>query len=135
MTIINFLKIYAIAAPIFFLVDLLWLGVIAKDIYQKYLGFLLRPSPNWLVAILFYLLFIVGMVIFVIVPAIEKNSLTHALVYGAFFGFITYMTYELTNYALIKDWPQAIVYIDILWGIVLSAIVSVGTFYIYNLFI
>jgi uncharacterized membrane protein len=134
MSIINFLKIYAIAVPIFFLVDMLWLGVVAKGIYQKYIGHLMRPSPNWPVAIVFYLLFIIGLVIFVINPAIEKNSWTHALLYGAMFGFFTYMTFDLTNWAVLKDWPQTIVYIDIAWGIVLSTVVSLGTYFIYNLF-
>jgi len=133
MAIINFIKIYIIAVPIFFLVDLLWLGVIAKDIYQKQLGHLLKATPNWPIAVLFYLLFIAGLVVFVISPAILKGSWQQALVYGAFFGFITYMTYELTNYSLIKDWPWPIVIIDIIWGMVLAVIVSLGTFYIYNL--
>jgi uncharacterized membrane protein len=124
----NFLKVFVISIPIFFLVDLLWLGVLAKDIYQKYLGQFLRESPIWPAAIIFYLFFVVGLVVFVISPALEKNSWTHALMFGSFYGFITYMTYELTNYALIKGWPWQIVIIDIIWGIVLSATVAVASF-------
>lgn len=127
---INFFKLFLVAVPVFFVVDLLWLGVLAKGIYQKYLGQFLRESPIWSVAILFYLLFVVGLVVFVIEPAVSKGSWSHALIYGAFFGFITYMTYELTNYALIKGWPWQIVIIDIAWGVVLSAIVAVVSYFI-----
>ena len=125
MTIINFIKIYLIAVPIFFLIDLTWLGLIAKNIYQKYMGHLMRPTPNWTAAVIFYLLFIVGLVIFAIYPAIRNNSWSYALFYGAMFGFFTYMTFDLTSLAVIKDWRWQIVIIDIIWGIVLSSSVSV----------
>ncbi|NLC30812.1 MAG: DUF2177 family protein [Candidatus Moranbacteria bacterium] len=125
MTIINFIKIYLIAVPIFFLIDLTWLGLIAKNIYQKYMGHLMRPTPNWTAAVIFYLLFIVGLVIFAIYPAIRNNSWSYALLYGAMFGFFTYMTFDLTSLAVIKDWRWQIVIIDIIWGIVLSSSVSV----------
>ena len=127
---VNFLKIFVVAIPVFFLVDLFWLGVVAKEIYQKYLGQFLRETPIWSVAILFYLLFIIGLVVFVIQPAVEKGSWTHSLVFGAFFGFVTYMTYELTNFALIKNWPWQIVIIDIIWGVVLSATVAVVSYFV-----
>lgn len=121
----NFIKIYLIAVPIFFLIDLTWLGLIAKNIYQKYMGHLMRPTPNWTAAVIFYLLFIVGLVIFAIYPAIRNNSWSYALFYGAMFGFFTYMTFDLTSLAVIKDWRWQIVIIDIIWGIVLSSLVSV----------
>jgi uncharacterized membrane protein len=84
------------------------------------------------VAILFYLLFIVGLLAFVLYPALAKNSLTQALLLGALFGCFTYMTYELTNYALIKDWPGKIVVMDIAWGTFLCAVVSGGSFSVYK---
>lgn len=130
-----FLKLFLIAVPIFFAIDLLWLGVIAKGIYGKYLGHLMRDTPIWSSAIVFYLLFIVGMIIFVINPAMEKNSVMYAVQYGALFGFMTYMTYELTNYAVIKDWPWQIIGIDILWGVILSASVSALTVYLAKLWL
>ncbi len=135
MTIMNFLKMYLIAVPIFFIIDLFWLGVIAKDIYQKYMGHLMRATPNWPVAIIFYLLFIVGLVIFVISPAIQKDSWTYALFYGAMFGFFTYMTFDLTSLAVLKDWSWQIAIIDIIWGIVLSSSVSVAAYFISRNFI
>ncbi len=130
MTVINFLKLYFIAVPIFFIIDLTWLGVIAKDLSQKHMGHFMRPVPNWPVAVLFYLLFIIGLVIFAIYPAIRNNSWSYALLYGALFGFFTYMTFDLTSLAVLKDWPWKIVIIDIIWGVVLSSSVSVAAYFI-----
>lgn len=124
------LKLYLIALPVFFAIDLVWLGFIAKSVYQKYIGALLAPSVNWPAAISFYLLFILGMVVFAVHPAMEKGSWQHLIIYGAFFGFITYMTYDLTNLATLKDWPWQIVVIDIIWGTVLSLSVSAVTYYL-----
>ncbi|MFT5359716.1 MAG: putative membrane protein [Candidatus Paceibacteria bacterium] len=120
----KFLIPYLISTPIFFIIDITWLGFIAKPIYQKYLGYIMAENTKWGAAILFYLLFIAGLVIFAIAPALEKGSLTHAILYGALFGFFAYMTYELTNYAVIEGWPWQIVIIDIVWGIVLGGAVS-----------
>lgn len=130
MNISLFIKLYLIALPVFFAVDLLWLGVLARGIYNKYIGDFLASPPNWTAAILFYLMFIVGIIFFAVYPAVEKNSAQHALLYGALFGFFTYMTYEMTNLAVIKDWPLAIVPIDILWGVVLSASVAGITWWV-----
>ncbi len=128
----TFKIIYTFAAMIatFLALDLLWLGVIAKKIYSDQIGFLMRQSTNWPAATLFYIFFIIGVIIFCVLPAVEKDSLNHAILYGALFGFFTYMTYELTNYAVIKDWPLAIVPIDIVWGVILTSIVSTVGFLI-----
>lgn len=135
MYLTDMLKIYIVAVPVFFAIDLLWLGVVARGFYAKHLGELLKSAPNWTAAIIFYLLFLVGLVIFVIAPALEKNSFSHALVYGAMFGFFTYMTYDLTNLATLKNWPMQIVLVDIIWGTVLSAGVASITFYIWKLIV
>lgn len=125
-----FLKLYLIALPVFFSIDMLWLGLIAKNLYAKQIGFLMKSNINWTAAIIFYLLFIVGLVLFVIAPAVEKNSWLHALLFGALFGFITYATYDLTNLATLKDWPLLITIVDLAWGATLGAIVSVATYLI-----
>jgi uncharacterized membrane protein len=130
MNFMHFLKIYFIAVPVFFAIDLLWLGVVAKGIYKKYIGHLMLPIPNWPVAILFYLLFIIGLVIFTIQPALKTGSWTYALLYGALFGFFTYMTFDLTALAVLKDWPWQIVIIDIIWGVCLSTAVSLTAYFI-----
>ena len=130
MTTAQFLKLYLLTIPIFFVIDLLWLGVIAKGIYQKYLGDFLSDQVNWIAAIIFYLIFISGIIIFSVLPAIEKDSLLRAVMLGALFGFFTYATYDLTNLATLKGWPLPIVFIDIIWGMVLSGAVSTASFFI-----
>ncbi len=125
-----FIKLYAIALPIFFAIDMAWLGLVAKNFYRSQVGFLMRSDINWLAAIIFYLLFIVGLVIFVITPAVEKNSWVYAVLFGALFGLISYATYDLTNLATIKDWPLLVTIVDLAWGAVLAALVSTATFFI-----
>lgn len=116
--------------PVFFIFDLIWLGVLAKGFYQKNLNALLSPKVNWPAAISFYLIFIAGILIFAVIPAVVKDSWRHAVLWGALFGFFTYMTYEFTNLALLKNWPLNIVFVDILWGVVLCTAVATISFFI-----
>jgi uncharacterized membrane protein len=125
-----FIKLYFIALPVFFAIDMVWLGLIAKNFYAKQIGFLMKPDVNWVAAIIFYLLFIIGTVVFVITPALEQKTWVHALLYGALFGLITYATYDLTNLATVKDWPLIVTVVDLVWGMVLSASVSIVTYLI-----
>jgi len=127
--------VYLITVPIFFIVDLVWLGVVAKSFYQKHLGYLMRPQVNWTAAILFYLLFIIGIVIFAVKPALEAQSGLRALAYGALFGFFTYATYDLTNLATVKDWPVIVTVIDLVWGTVLCGAVAWGSYQISGRFL
>lgn len=129
------LKVYLITVVVFFLVDIVWLGFISKNLYKKYLGDLMAPNVNWTAAIVFYLLFIAGLVFFVINPAIEKESLRYALLVGGFFGLITYSTYDLTNLSTLKDWPINITIIDIIWGTILNSATAAITFLVANRFI
>lgn len=125
-----FIKLFIIALPVFFIIDMIWLVLIAKRFYQDQIGFLMKPDVNWLAAIVFYLLFITGIVIFVITPALEKHSWTHAVIFGALFGLITYATYDLTNLATVKDWPLLVTVVDLIWGSVLASTVSLITYLI-----
>ena len=125
-----FIKQFFIALPVFFAIDILWLVFIAKKFYQDQIGFLMKPDINWPAAIIFYLLFIAGLVLFVISSAVEKHSWTHALLFGGLFGLITYATYDLTNLATLKDWPVIVTIVDLTWGTVLAASVSVITYFI-----
>jgi uncharacterized membrane protein len=125
-----FLKLYFIALPVFFAIDMIWLGLVAKNFYARQIGFLMKTDINWTAAIIFYLLFIVGLVLFVITPALEKHSWVNALLFGILFGLITYATYDLTNLATIKNWPLLVTIVDLIWGMVLAASVSVITWYI-----
>lgn len=90
----------------------------------------MKPNIGWYAAIIFYLLFIIGLITFVILPAIEKHSWSHALLFGALFGLITYATYDLTNLATLKEWPVVVTIVDLVWGMVLSASVSLVTYLI-----
>lgn len=130
MPVTKLILAYLLTAVVFFVIDIAWLGFIGKGIYQKYLGHLLSANVNWVAAIIFYLLFIVGIFLFAIYPAFTANSVKTAMLWGALFGFFTYATYDFTNLATLKDWPLAIVFIDITWGVVLTTAVSTAGFYI-----
>ena len=127
---IYYLKLYLACLVVFFAVDMVWLGLVATSFYKKHLGFLMAPTINWYAAIIFYLLFILGILVFVVLPGIKENSLLNTILRAAFFGLITYATYDLTNLATIKDWPLTVTLVDLVWGMVLSTIVSVAGFYV-----
>ena len=127
-----FIKLFLVAFLVFLVIDLIWLGLVAKKFYRKHLGFLMSDDVNWIAAIVFYIIFIVGNVLFVIAPALEAESFRHALLYGALFGFVTYATYDLTNLATLKNWPIVITIVDLIWGTVLATSVSVITFIIFS---
>ena len=130
MNIKSILISYLLTFIVFLVVDLLWLGIIAKNLYQKYLGDFLSDKVNWTAAFIFYFIYVAGISIFAIYPAFGKGSVFNAVLMGALFGIFTYATYDLTNLATLKGWPLPIVFIDILWGAVLSAIVSFSGFHI-----
>lgn len=125
---------YILTFAVFLAIDMLWLGFIAKNLYKKYLGNILSNQINWPAAIIFYLIFVIGILIFAVYPAINKNDVIAALSLGALFGAMAYATYDLTNWATLKDWPWQIVIIDIIWGAVLAGLVSTAGFYITKYF-
>jgi len=130
---LEYLKMYGVALVVFLVVDLIWLVGVAKNLYAKELGYIMAPKPNIPAAVVFYLIFIVGLVFFVISPSIEKESWSYALLVGMFFGFITYSTYDLTNLATVKDWPIKITVIDMIWGTSLGGVVSLITYAVLSL--
>ena len=125
---IQFLKYYLVAFVVFFAIDLVWLGVVAKNMYKEHLGFIMSPNVNWVAAIGFYMVFIAGLIFFALNPAIEKNSIVYAILVGGFFGFITYATYDMTNLATLKDWPVFITVVDIIWGTILCSLTTTASF-------
>ncbi|MHC4289501.1 MAG: DUF2177 family protein [Planctomycetota bacterium] len=129
MQISRILLTYAVSVPVFFAVDMIWLGVIAKGFYRKALEPLLTPNINWTAAIVFYFLFLVGILIFALLPGMEKRSLKYTVLMAALFGFIAYATYDLTNLATLRDWPLLLSMVDMLWGAFLSASTA-GTTYL-----
>jgi len=130
MNFLFYLKLYALTVPIFFIIDILWLGAIAKGFYRRNLEFILSPEVNWTAAVIFYLMYIAGILFFAVRPAVNHNSWIQAAVLGALFGFFTYATYDLTNLATIKNWPFVIVVVDILWGVCLCTLVALLSFII-----
>jgi len=133
MNIQLFLTLYAISVPLFFAIDMLWLGVVAKDFYRSRLDHLLGDI-NWPAAIIFYLVFLVGLTLFATYPAVVKGALSYALIWGALFGFFTYATYDLTNLATMRDFPLSVALVDMAWGTFLGASVAASTFIVYGWF-
>jgi uncharacterized membrane protein len=122
--IMYYVKLYVCAFVGFLAIDMVWLTLVARGFYRRQLGFLLSDQPNWWAAISFYLLFVAGLLVFVIVPAVEVGSLRKALLLGALFGLVTYATYDLTNHATVKNWPWMVTIVDMVWGTVLATSVS-----------
>ena len=125
-----YLKLYLLTVPIFLIIDLIWLGVVAKNFYQNNLAHLLSPEVNWPAAFLFYFIYIVGIILFAVKPGLDAQSFAKAALWGALFGFFTYATYDLTNLATLRDWPIKVVVIDILWGSLLCTLVASGSYLI-----
>lgn len=119
-----YLQLYAITLIGFLAIDMVWLAVVARQFYRDRLGFLLAEQPNWYAAISFYLLFIAGLLVFVVVPALQADSWRKLLTLAALFGLITYATYDLTNHATVRNWPWVVTLVDLTWGVVLSTAVS-----------
>lgn len=126
MTFKQAVTLYLMTLAVFFVIDMIWLGLVAKGFYRKHLGTMLSPKVNWGAALLFYLLFIVGLIVFVIGPALAAGEPLKALLLGAFFGLISYATYDLSNLATLKDWPIIVTVVDLVWGTTLGGLVSLA---------
>ena len=123
-----YLKLYLMTVPVFFAIDMIWLGYASRGFYKDNIGHLMSPAVNWPAAILFYLVFIAGILVFAVAPALKDGSLGKAVLYGALFGLFTYATYDLTNLATLRDWPVKVVVVDISWGVVLcSSVATIST--------
>lgn len=119
-----------IAGGVMGLLDFIWLGYVAKKLYYSEMGALLLEKPNMSAALLFYVIYVVGVVVFVVNPALEKGSLAYAAGFGALFGLVAYATYDLTSLAVIKGFTPKIVVIDLLWGMILTATVASVTYFV-----
>ena len=108
------------------ILDAVWLSKIAPAFYKKHLGFIMADKPNMVAALAFYVIFAIGLTVFVVYPGWKDvASLVKIGLFGALFGFVTYATYDLTNQATLKNWPHIVTFIDLAWGTVLTATVSV----------
>ncbi len=124
MAAIQFVKLFLLTALVFFAIDLVWIGVVASQFYERHIGSLLAPQVRWLPAILFYLIYITGLLVFAVLPGLSAGSLIRTVALGAFLGFFAYATFDLTCLALFKDFPVIVVVVDMVWGTFLSALVT-----------
>jgi uncharacterized membrane protein len=115
---------YIVALAVFCLCDFAWLGFIARSFYQNEIGPLLLDRPRWTAAILFYPLYIAGVMFFCIAPALSAGGWTRALVNGLALGLLAYATYDLSNLATLKGWSVALVVVDVLWGMAVTAVAA-----------
>lgn len=130
MDFLLYLTLYVLTLVVFLAVDLLWLGVVARGFYQTALRAFLSPTVNWPAAFIFYGIYVVGIMIFAVLPGLAMASLAWAAGWGALFGFFTYATYDLTNLATLRNWPLRVVVVDIAWGMVLCSVVASAGFLI-----
>lgn len=117
----RYLIAYFATAVFFLSVDAVWLGAIAKDMYQSQIGHLLAPNFRVGPAVLFYCTYMAGILYFAVAPALASGRWQDALLPGAILGFIAYGTYDFTNWAVMRDWPAGMTFIDVAWGTVLTS--------------
>jgi uncharacterized membrane protein len=114
------------AAVILGVLDALWLGVVAREWLVQQMGELRRTDIQWAPALAFYVLFSLGLGVFAVAPALEAGDWLKAAMLGGFLGLVAYGTYDLTNLATVKNWPVAMVLVDMVWGTVISAVSAAG---------
>ena len=123
------LKLFLVSFITFLFLDAIWLGLIARGFYSKHLSLYLTDNVIWPSAFIFYIIFNIGLLIFVILPSIEKNSYSTLLIYSILYGLVTFATYDLTNHATIKDWPLIVSIVDISYGMFVALVSSSAAFY------
>ena len=129
MSLLKMVELYVITVVVFLGIDFVWLSTMGDRFYRKQLGDMMRPSPNLGVALLFYLVYVVGALALVVLPAAEKGSLVQAVLGGALLGLVAYGTYDITNLSTLVGWPNVVAVVDLIWGTTLTAVVStVGYF-------
>jgi len=121
-------KAYIATLIVFFGLDFLWLGVVARSFYSSQLGSLMRDNINFVASAGFYLAYVAGIVFFAVAPALAEGSWGRAAVNGALLGLLAYGTYDMTNIATLKDWPVTMSIVDMGWGGLLTCISAVAGF-------
>jgi uncharacterized membrane protein len=129
---LKFLGTYCSFLIFLIAIDMTWLLVIAKKLYQSEMGDLMASEPKLVAGIAFYVLYAIGVGIFVLIPALSKQSWFDAVLYGALFGFFCYMTYDLTNLVVIRNFPTQLAFIDMAWGTFATAVASGFAYWVSN---
>ena len=127
----NNLNIFLVTLVVFLAIDMVWLGVISKNLYKQQIGKLMAKKPNWLAAFIFYIIYILGLIILVIHPAVQDKSGLATWWRGLVYGLVCYATYDLTNLAVAKDWPVKITIIDLIWGGALTSATTLVSLYLF----
>lgn len=128
MALFYLIKLYALTAVAFLAIDGVWLGLVAKGFYQQHLGHLLREQALVFPALLFYAIYIAGVLVFAVLPGLEAESLKRTVALGAFLGLLAYATFDLTCMALFDEFPPVVVVVDLVWGTALTASVAAAGF-------
>ncbi len=129
MSILDLAKLYGLMAAAFFAIDLVWLGVVARDFYRNNIGHLMADSPLWPAAFAFYAIYLAGIMVFAVLPGLEAQSLSRTVALGAFLGFFAYATFDLTSMAVLKDFPLNVVLVDLAWGTILTGSVAAAGYF------
>jgi len=124
MSAVQLAALYGIVFVAFLVIDLVWLGVVARAFYAREYGDLLRPDVRWGAAFVFYAIYIAGTIYLAVLPGLEEGSLQAALLRGGVLGLVAYAAYDLTNLATLKDYPTRVVWVDMIWGTLLTATIS-----------
>lgn len=129
----KYVLLYILVLIVFLGVDLLWLTVISKNLYKTEIGHLMAENPKLLPALIFYMVYVAGVIVISVLPGITEKQLLRTVLLSALLGFIAYGTYDLTNFATLKDWPAKIVFIDLAWGTVVTTLTGTAGFFIARL--
>lgn len=135
MSAVKILLVYLLSFGVFLAIDSIWLVKVSPKLYKDNIGHLMADKPQLWAALLFYLIFLAGLLVLVLIPALNDKSMVHAAAFGAVFGLVAYATFDLTSQAVFKDWPIKITVLDLLWGTSLTTVVSVIVYWISDKFI
>lgn len=124
MTTWSLVRLYFLTAGVFLAIDLVWIGAVAADFYQRRLGHLLGDGMLWVPALLFYSIYVLGILVFAVLPGLDAVALRRTVALGAFLGFLAYATFDLTSMALFRDFPLSVVIADMAWGTILTGSVA-----------
>ncbi len=124
---------YAVTAVIFFGLDFIWLSLSLSYVYKRHLGGLLMDKPNLPVAGLFYLIYVVGILVFAVLPALERGDPVRAIWAGALLGLVAYGTYDMTNLATLNGWSGFVTIVDTMWGVVVTTVAATAAYFIVRL--
>ena len=120
----RYLTTYAAVLVVMLALDMLWLGLVAKDLYQEGIGHLMADKPGIAAAVAFYLVYAAGLIVFVVAPNADEPRWGRTQLMGALFGLCAYATYDLSNLATLKAWPVGLTFIDMCWGTVISMLAA-----------